>query len=114
MRAVRSVLVGAVCLAALGTGASVAVAGSPAKTKPKATVVKGAGDINDAVEKYRRILGPDNGTTPETHTSGRLWAGEVLCAEAEGLFISVGAERFTALKARREELQTRHAEGAPQ
>jgi len=71
MRAVGSVLVGAVCLAALGTGANVAVAGSPARTKPKATVVKGAGDINDAVEKYRRILGPDNGATPETHTSGR-------------------------------------------
>ncbi|MFI5316323.1 MAG: PaaI family thioesterase [Myxococcota bacterium] len=30
-------------------------------------------------------------------TSGKLFAGESLCAEAEGLFISVGSERFRAL-----------------
>ncbi len=31
------------------------------------------------------------------YTSGQLFAGETLCAEAEGLFISVGAERFRGL-----------------
>jgi acyl-coenzyme A thioesterase PaaI-like protein len=30
-------------------------------------------------------------------TAGKLFAGESLCAEAEGLFISVGTERFRAL-----------------
>jgi acyl-CoA thioesterase FadM len=30
-------------------------------------------------------------------TSGRLFAGDSLCAEAEGLFVSVPAERFRAL-----------------
>lgn len=36
-------------------------------------------------------------------TVGRLWAGEVLCAEAEGLFISIDVSRFAALKAQRDE-----------
>jgi acyl-coenzyme A thioesterase PaaI-like protein len=38
-------------------------------------------------------------------TTGRLHAGEVLCAEAEGLFISIDFAKFAALKARRDELQ---------
>lgn len=41
------------------------------------------------------------------HTKGRLWAGDVLCAEAEALFISIDFQRFAELKARREELQRR-------
>jgi acyl-coenzyme A thioesterase PaaI-like protein len=36
------------------------------------------------------------------HTVGKLWAGELLCAEAEGLFISMNFEKFADLKARRE------------
>lgn len=36
-------------------------------------------------------------------TTGRLWAGGVLCAEAEGLFISIDFSKFTELKAKREE-----------
>ncbi|MFZ6004860.1 MAG: PaaI family thioesterase [Actinomycetota bacterium] len=39
------------------------------------------------------------------HTSGRLHAGEVLCAEAEGLFISINFAKFAELKAKRDELQ---------
>lgn len=39
------------------------------------------------------------------HTKGTLWAGARLCAEAEGLFISIGAQRFAELKARRDRLQ---------
>lgn len=38
-------------------------------------------------------------------TTGRLLAGDVLCAEAEGLFISIDFAKFAALKARRDELQ---------
>ncbi len=37
------------------------------------------------------------------HTSGQLFAGDVLCAEAEGLFISINFAKFAELKARREE-----------
>jgi acyl-coenzyme A thioesterase PaaI-like protein len=33
------------------------------------------------------------------HTSGELFAGDVLCAEAEGLFISMAPNRFGELKA---------------
>lgn len=38
-------------------------------------------------------------------TKGWLWAGDVLCAEAEALFISIDFAKFAALKQRREELQ---------
>lgn len=35
-------------------------------------------------------------------TTGELWAGDTLCAEAEGLFVSFPPGRFAELKARRE------------
>lgn len=38
-------------------------------------------------------------------TKGRLWAGDVLCAEAEGLFISIDFAKFAELKLRRDEMQ---------
>jgi acyl-coenzyme A thioesterase PaaI-like protein len=38
-------------------------------------------------------------------TKGELFAGDVLCAEAEGLFISINFSKFAELKERREELQ---------
>jgi acyl-coenzyme A thioesterase PaaI-like protein len=43
------------------------------------------------------------------HTKGHLWAGDVLCAEAEGLFISIDFLRFAELKARRDEQQQNQA-----
>ena len=36
-------------------------------------------------------------------TTGKLWAGDVLCAEAEGLFISMDSAKFLELKQRRED-----------
>ena len=36
-------------------------------------------------------------------TTGRMYAGDVLTAEAEGIFISIGVERFRALRAERDE-----------
>jgi acyl-coenzyme A thioesterase PaaI-like protein len=36
-------------------------------------------------------------------TEGKLFAGERLCAEAEGLFISIGVEKFAELKLQRDE-----------
>jgi acyl-coenzyme A thioesterase PaaI-like protein len=39
------------------------------------------------------------------HTSGRLWAGDTLCADAEGLFITIDFGKFADLKAQRDELQ---------
>ncbi len=38
-------------------------------------------------------------------TKGTLWAGDVLCAEAEGLFISIDFAKFAELRERREERQ---------
>ncbi len=40
-------------------------------------------------------------------TRGELWAGDVLCAEAEGLFISMDFSRFARMKAERDELHAR-------
>ena len=37
------------------------------------------------------------------YTEGRLHAGDVLCAEAEGIFVSIGRERFEALEVQRAE-----------
>lgn len=44
-------------------------------------------------------------------TKGALWAGDVLCAEAEGLFISIDFAKFAELKLRRDELQQSEADG---
>jgi acyl-coenzyme A thioesterase PaaI-like protein len=41
----------------------------------------------------------------KTFTVGELRAGDVLCAEAEGLFISIDFSRFAELKQRREAMQ---------
>ncbi len=38
-------------------------------------------------------------------TKGELWAGEVLCAEAEGLFISIDLTKFADMKAERDQRQ---------
>jgi acyl-coenzyme A thioesterase PaaI-like protein len=46
-------------------------------------------------------------------TRGWLWDGDVLCAEAEGLFISIDFMKFAELKARRAELQSEPPETSP-
>lgn len=60
-----------VSLALIAVGVGGAGASGPARSKPKATVVKGSGDITDTVDEYRELLGPDNGGGPETQESGR-------------------------------------------
>lgn len=40
------------------------------------------------------------------YTSGSLWAGDRLCAEAEGIFVSVPATRFAELIAQRQSVQS--------
>lgn len=42
-------------------------------------------------------------------TKGRLYHGEVLCAEAEGLFISIDFSKFAAMRAERDEHQREQA-----
>jgi acyl-coenzyme A thioesterase PaaI-like protein len=43
------------------------------------------------------------------YTRGQLWAGKVLCAEAEGLFITIDIMRFADLKAKRAQRQAERA-----
>lgn len=44
-------------------------------------------------------------------TKGELWAGEVLCAEAEALFISIDLMKFAEMRAARDERQADAADG---
>jgi hypothetical protein len=54
------------------TGSAGAYEGATAGAqKPNATVVKGAGDIGPVVDRYRALLGPDNGGAPGEHSTGR-------------------------------------------
>ncbi|MBW2273623.1 MAG: PaaI family thioesterase [Deltaproteobacteria bacterium] len=39
------------------------------------------------------------------HTQGKVWAGEVLCAEAEGLFISINPKIYEELMKKRDEFE---------
>lgn len=49
-----------------------AVAGVPAlESAVRAVVVRGAGDIRPAVNRFRRLLGPDNGGAPGRRSTGR-------------------------------------------
>jgi acyl-coenzyme A thioesterase PaaI-like protein len=43
-------------------------------------------------------------------TEGRLYAGERLCAEAEGLFISIDPAKFVELKRQRDAMEAERAE----
>jgi acyl-coenzyme A thioesterase PaaI-like protein len=44
------------------------------------------------------------------YTKGSLWAGERLCAEAEGIFVSVDASRFATLIEERQEREARRSD----
>jgi hypothetical protein len=58
----------------LGAGVLVgsgAVASARETGAPKATVVKGSGDITALIQQYRDLLGPDNGGDPGQNSSGR-------------------------------------------
>jgi len=67
MRRARTIVVGTVCVVGLGLGAGSAGAGG----NPKPTLVKGSGDISDAIAEYQTLLGADNGGVPQTFSSGR-------------------------------------------
>jgi hypothetical protein len=60
-------------LVALGIGAA-ALAAEPSESKrkgPSLTILKDAGDIKDTVDRFRTLLGPDNGGAPGGKSSGR-------------------------------------------
>ena len=67
----RSPMIGLILAVALLTTAWGAAGAAAADGKPKATVVKGAGDISPKLEKYRELLGDDHGGAPTSYDSGR-------------------------------------------
>jgi hypothetical protein len=68
MRSPRVALVCMLGVACVCLDAGVATAAS---SQPKAAVVKASGDITAAVERYRQLLGPDNGGAPGAQPTGR-------------------------------------------
>jgi hypothetical protein len=63
---------GAAFLGALLTGCGGMLAGPTAgAAAPKPVVISGAGDISAVVERYRTLLGPDNGGEPGSKPTGR-------------------------------------------
>jgi len=71
VKSLRCVLVGAVCVAGFGLGATAAGAEAHTGSKAKPTIVKGSGDLASAIAKYQALLGDDNGGEPQSFPSGR-------------------------------------------
>ncbi len=57
--------------------------------------------------ELRLVARVDGVERRKTFASGEIHAGDVLCAEAEGIFVSVGPERFQRLVAERQERRSR-------
>jgi hypothetical protein len=64
-------LAGAAFLVALLTACSHEFAKPTAEAPPRPVVISGAGDIAAVVERYRTLLGPDNGGEPGSKPTGR-------------------------------------------
>jgi hypothetical protein len=72
MKLVRWATAAIVCVTGVAVGTTTAGAGYRGQPKcPKTTVVRGAGDLGPAIEKYQTLLGPDNGGGPQTSPGGR-------------------------------------------
>jgi len=67
----RIFLAGAAFLVALLTACSYAPTRSTTEAPPRPVVISGAGDIAAVVERYRTLLGPDNGGEPGSKPTGR-------------------------------------------
>src|SRR6266511_1115059 len=67
----RSPMIGLILAVALLATAWGAAGAAAAGGKPKATAVTGAGDLSPQLEKYRELLGDDNGGAPTSSDSGR-------------------------------------------
>ena len=64
-------------------------------------------DIGEHEESAPRACELQRQEGRKTFATGRLHAGDVLCAEAEGLFIAAKPGTFEALQSRRDELERR-------
>jgi hypothetical protein len=66
----RSFLVGLV-VAGIAVPAFLASADSTGASAPPMQIVKGAGNVRPVVQRYRALLGPDNGGVPRGYATGR-------------------------------------------
>jgi acyl-coenzyme A thioesterase PaaI-like protein len=80
-------------------GATQSLSGAPGMTGTLTIVYRSPTPLHTELRFIGELLRVEG---RKIFTRGELYAGERLCAEAEGLFISVGVEKFAELKAHRE------------
>jgi acyl-coenzyme A thioesterase PaaI-like protein len=81
-------------------GATQSLSGAPGMTGRLTVHYRSPTPLKTPLHFVGRLVQVDG---RKIHTEGQLFAGETLCAEAEGLFISMQPEKFAALKAMREQ-----------
>lgn len=87
-------------------GAAQSLSGSPGMTGRLTVNYRSPTPLHEELRitgRFERVEGR------KIFTTGTLHAGDRLCAEAEGLFISIGAEHFASLKVAREEQRAARA-----
>lgn len=91
-------------------GATQSLSGAPGMTARLVVNYRSPTPLHTAL-RFEGTLDQVDGR--KIHTSGRLYAGDVLCAEAEGLFISIDVFKFAELKDERELQRAAREAGIP-
>jgi len=83
-------------------GATQSLSGRPGMTGTLTTKYRSPTPLHTELHFVGELVRVDG---RKIFTEGKLFAGERLCAEAEGLFISIDVEKFSELKRQRDELE---------
>ncbi len=81
-------------------GSTQSLSGSPGMTARLTVNYRKPTPLQTDLRFVGRLVGVEG---RKIFTTGELWAGEVLCAEAAGLFVSMEMGRFAVMKAERDE-----------
>jgi acyl-coenzyme A thioesterase PaaI-like protein len=81
-------------------GATQSLSGSPGMTGRLTVSYRSPTPLHERLHFVGRLVNVEG---RKILTEGQLHAGDRLCAEAEGLFISMNPEKFAALRAQREQ-----------
>ncbi|HEY8216742.1 MAG TPA: hypothetical protein VIH82_06395, partial [Acidimicrobiia bacterium] len=71
MKFVRCAIAAVVAITGIAVGTTSAGAAADRGPCPKATIVRGAGDLAPTIAKYQQLLGPDNGGVAQSFPAGR-------------------------------------------
>lgn len=89
-------------------GATQSMSGNPGMTASLSIQYRSPTPLHQEVRFIGRL---DRVEGRKIFTKGELWAGEQLCAEAEGLFISIDFSKFADMRSRREEQERARRDG---